>query len=401
MPLHEIERDLKTLVTEIGCRHPGSPGNQQAVAYAARRLRESGWDVQTSGFDCIDWERGRLTLTIDGRPVGAQISPYAPSCDVETEYVPVQSLPELRTAELDGKIAVLYGAIAREQIMPKGFVFYNPDHHQEIIHLLEEKRPLAIVAITSRSPETAGGMYPFPLFEDGDFHIPSVYLSEEEGKAILSAPAGRIYLSIASRRIPSRGENVAGLKPGKSGKRIVFCAHIDTKMDTPGALDNATGVAALLELSRLARDYRGGLGVELLLLNGEDYYAVPGQMLYLRQNEDRFGEMVLAVNTDAAGCRGMRTGYCGFELSGALRRAMARSFADDHFTEIAPWEQSDHMIFVYNGVPAIALSSENLVELFSRITHTERDSIDKVDPAMIGQIAHGMRHLIDEVEETL
>ncbi len=40
------------------------------------------------------------------------------------------------------------GELAREQLMPKNFPFYQPEEHQRIIHLLEAQKPLAIIAAT-------------------------------------------------------------------------------------------------------------------------------------------------------------------------------------------------------------------------------------------------------------
>lgn len=45
--------------------------------------------------------------------------------------------------------------------------------------------------------------------------------------------------------------NVEATRPGKSKEVVVFGAHYDSCFDTPGADDNASGVAALLELARL------------------------------------------------------------------------------------------------------------------------------------------------------
>jgi len=43
---------------------------------------------------------------------------------------------------LSSKIAVLYGELGKEPLMPKNFVFWNPDEHKQIVALLEEKKPL-------------------------------------------------------------------------------------------------------------------------------------------------------------------------------------------------------------------------------------------------------------------
>ena len=90
---------------------------------------------------------------------------------------------------------------------------------------------------------------------------------------------------------------------------MVVCAHIDAKQGTPGALDNATGVVVLLLLAELLQDYSGKLGLEIVALNGEDYYSAPGEILFLRENAGKFGEIVLAINMDGAGYNQGNTAY--------------------------------------------------------------------------------------------
>ena len=104
-----------------------------------------------------------------------------------------------------------------------------------------------------------------------------------------------------STRIPGKGYNVIGRKGDPSGGRLVVTAHIDAKKGTPGAIDNATGVITLLLLAELLWNYDGKVQIELTAFNGEDYDAVPGQMLFLRQNQDRFHEILLNINIDGVG----------------------------------------------------------------------------------------------------
>src|SRR5581483_8112325 len=53
-------------------------------------------------------------------------------------------------------------------------------------------------------------------------------------------------------------ENVLARRPGAGGGAVlVVGAHYDTVAGTPGADDNASGVAALLELARLLGEGRG------------------------------------------------------------------------------------------------------------------------------------------------
>ncbi len=52
----------------------------------------------------------------------------------------------------------------------------------------------------------------------------------------------------------TRYQNVVAIKKGRSAEMIVIGAHYDTVIGTPGADDNASGVAVLLELARMLQD---------------------------------------------------------------------------------------------------------------------------------------------------
>jgi aminopeptidase YwaD len=284
--------------------------------------------------------------------------------------------------------------------MPKNFPFYNPDHHQEIIRLLEEKQPAAILTATGRNPEMAGGMYPFPMIEDGDFDIPSVYLAEEEGARLAGLQGRPAELVIHARRIPADGLNPIARRADSGSHRVVFCAHIDSKDGTPGAVDNASGVVVLLLLARLLQNYHGRLGIEILAFNGEDYYNAAGQVAYLNAFRSTLPEVVLAVNLDGAGYREGGSAFSLYDCPSELASLIQRTFS--HFEGLAEgpiWYQGDHMIFVLNQRPALAITSQQVETLVSRYTHTPQDHPDIVDPAKLVGIAHALRSLVLELDQ--
>jgi aminopeptidase YwaD len=306
----------------------------------------------------------------------------------------VSTIEELEAAPIAGKTVLLCGEIAKEQLMPKNFVFYNPDEHKRIIAALEEGRPQAIVAATARNPEMAGAVYPFPLIEDGDFDIPSVYMTEDEGKR-LAAHAGEIItLDIRARRIPAIGCNVVARK-GDHRRRVVLFAHIDAKEGTPGATDNATGVVALLLLAELLAGYTGRLGVEIVALNGEDYYAASGEMLYASANAGRFDQIVLGVNLDGAGYYKGTSAYslyaCPPDLAASVRQAFAPYTG---IVEGDPWYQGDHGLFLMNKRPALAITSGYAMEILTQIAHTPKDSLEIVDSAKLAEAALALRDVV-------
>ncbi len=182
----------------------------------------------------------------------------------------------------------------------------------------------------------------------------------------------------------------------------MICAHIDAKIGTPGALDNASGVTVLLLLAELLQDYTGGLGVEIFVVNGEDNYAAAGEKLYVDLNRGKFNRILLNINLDAAGYIHGDTAYslydCPPQLAGTIVQAFA---AYPGIVEGQPWYQSDHMVFVQNRVPAIAITSQMIQEILAGIAHTGQDTPDRVDPDRLVIIAQSLRRLVNDLDAQL
>ena len=403
--IRKAEAHLQRLCLDIPTRPVGSQGNRAATAFVAERLAAAGFDVQTPEFDCLHWTHGDVILTTAGESFVAYPSPYSLGCTVRARLTVASTVNELQALETTDKLLLLHGEIAAEQLMPKSFPFYNPEHHRRVVSLLEERAPAAIIAATSRNPELAGGLYPFPLIEDGDFDIPSVYMKDVDGERLASHAASEVSLTSDATRFPAKACNVIARK-GNPQRRVIFLAHIDAKDGTPGALDNGTGVVALLLLAELlaedglSSDEDRGLGVEILAVNGEDYYGAPGQIHYLAQHSDRLDEIVLAINLDVAGYREGIAAYslyaCPDEMASQIRGAFS---GHSILKEGEQWYQSDHMVFVMNGRPAVAITSEHFVALSAEITHTPQDHPDLVDYGKVVEIALALSDVYREMAD--
>ena len=171
-------------------------------------------------------------------------------------------------------------------------------------------------------------------------------MTEEEGRK-LSALAGKeVILNSRSQRIPGKGYNVTGRKGRIGNDRIVITAHIDSKKGSP-AIDNATGVVVLLLLAGLMKDYSDVKQVELVALNGEDYYSVPGQMAWITANQGKFENILFNINIDGAGYKEGKSELSYYDLPDPLRD-IANRLVDKYpgIREGKPWPQGDHSIFL-------------------------------------------------------
>jgi len=388
---------LITLCEKIPTRQLGSPGNQAAAMYFADGMAKNDFIVESQPFDCIDVRQGDIELGVGDEKFEAFISPYSLGCDIRAELIRATTIEELENLDLKNKLLLLSGEIAGEQLFPKNYVFYNPEHHQRIHQLLEEKQPAAVISATGRNPELAGGMYPFPMFEDGDFQFPAAYMKDIEGEKLAAFAGQVVHLKIDAERIPSHAENISAQK-GDQNERIVVCAHIDAKSGTPGALDNAGGTTILMLLAKLLKDNHGKQGIEILAINGEDNYSAGGEMEYLRRHQGNFGKIRLVFNIDGVGFKGKPTGISFYECPQVIQET-ALKLATDHegIEEMPQWYQGDHMVFLSQGVPAIALTTASFAEVWADIAHTPQDTLEIVDEDMLVNVAKYISKLIERV----
>ncbi|NBC96910.1 MAG: M28 family peptidase [Deinococcus-Thermus bacterium] len=378
----EVRTHLIELAETIGARPTGSPAGRRAEAYVAGVLERRGWTVERQPFSCLDWAPGPARVRADGRDWAAVPSPWGPACDVGGPRIAADRVETLEAADMAGHVVIAHGTLTDEALFPLHFPFLIVEAHRRIARALAANPPLALIAA---SPDDAR---PVPWIEDGDLSVPVATVSRADGEA-LAAGSGPVAVRIEAERRPGRGANVLARRTPEGARtadarmpRVVVTAHLDTKPETPGALDNAAGVAALLALAGVVHEAPPDRVVEIALLNGEDHYAAPGQVRYLRNAA--LTNVRRVVNCDGVGLRGSPVGVATMGAPAELERAVTTLRASHPRIEaLAPWPQGDHMPFVAAGVPALALTSTRIFEEIERRVHTPADTVDGVDPASV------------------
>ncbi len=386
---------LKTLCGVKPNRRTGSSGNREATDFFANVIRSYGYEIEATPFECLDHVRGESLLVHDDKAFEVYISPYSLGCDVLAELIAVSTLRELESTSCECKILLMRGAICSEQLMPKNFVFYNPEHHQKLIALLESRKPAGIITATERNPDQVGALYPYPLIVDGDFDIPSVYCRGSVGEELASLQGEVFHLKIDARRFSSRATNVIARLNQGAAERIVITAHIDAYEDTPGASDNASGTVVLLLVAEMLSDYRGDKCIEIAAFNGEDHYSAGGQMDYLKRYASEFCRILFVVNVDDVGYKQGSSSYSFYECSPQLEKRAEDVFCRfDGLVRGEQWFNGDHMIFVQSRVPSVAFTSECMPELMRTVTHTSLDTPDIIDCQKLVEIAESLNALV-------
>jgi hypothetical protein len=207
------------------------------------------------------------------------------------------------------------------------------------------------------------------------------------------APGYRAAVRATVKGKSEHGFNILGWKPGSSAEFVVVGAHYDHigmgkrfSMEPgdrgkihPGADDNASGVAAMLELARMvAQGPTQHRGVLFVAFGGEEH-GLFGSSALLRQLPAEFGKLTGMINFDMVGrLRDGELFMAGLEsvpdlapvAEAAANRAGLRL---ERITDY-PYNMSDHGNFLEAGIPAVLLFTGLHLEY-----HTARDTADRVN----------------------
>ncbi|MDV0447020.1 hypothetical protein MsAg5_08890 [Methanosarcinaceae archaeon Ag5] len=413
---------LKTITKE---RPTGTPNNESVNLFLENEFKRAGFQVQSLPFECTVWETKKSIFKIGDADFDIEASPFSTSFDGSTKTIVIDSLDKLKKADCSGKIIILCGELTKNQLQPKDFPFYYPDEDKEIISLLEEKKPCAIIAATGKNPMC--DLNPFPLFEDGNFMIPSAYLSDavlpQIEKLVRQNPEAVLKIDSEKKKVNSRQlvagkkaenaektkntENAAGKMNGKMTGKIIVCAHMDSKYGTAGALDNAAGVAVLYQTA-LKLNGKIETGNEKLLFdidfvpfNGEEYYEASGEMKYLEYLENNDDRVKLVINIDAPSYVHSETEISSYNLDEKVESMLVKIISKyETISKGQEWFAGDHAAFAFQGVPCLAVTSSNM-EKWLELTHTTKDTLENVDLELIETASDFLVELICSVQKLI
>lgn len=370
---------LRTLAVEIGERPTGTAAGEAAQDYLADIAGGLGFEITELPFDCRRWESGDSALALAAGRVPLHAGPFSDPLAGVFDLAVVETLDELRAREVAGSLLVLRGPLAAEPFMPRDFPFFYPDEHRQVLDLLLEKRPAGILAVTGRHPLC--GLSPFPLFEDGNLGLPNAYAADSAGLITDGATA---TVEIDSASLPSTGRQLVFSRPGRDNGRIILAAHIDTKYETPGALDNAAGVATAMAVAERLGGAELPAALDIVPLNGEEHYEVSGQLAYLAYREPTPQTVRLMMNLDALGCSGSHSAFSFYNLERTDTACWnQRLEAHPRMARGEEWIAGDHAVFAFRGIRSVAVTSSNLLEEVMALTHTARDTVDRVDVELL------------------
>lgn len=416
---NDVRRHV-TVLADDSMRGRAAPSREldSAAGYVAGELERAGLSplgaahITTFRHELRQLESGGIELAINGRPVplryGRDFSALYGSARVGEGKLLVLTAAELHAAEstqVRGRVLLVLmskgshggdrGAALR-LARGGGAAALILGHDEDIAPELESRRSRYESALR---------------FNDTGDLVPTIYAGAELTRMLVASANADVRVDVPWRVLdPGVVPNVAGVIEGADAglwhERVLLLAHLDhlgvratngRQSDSifNGADDNASGVAALLEVAHALSAARGDLrrSVVFLFTGGEE----SGQL-----GAERFAaaagfepdSVVAVVNLDMVGRNGDEIRLLGGDLSslgelslfvldsvGVGLRGTVESDAD-------LFRRSDHFTFAEAGIPALWLFSG-----FHDDYHEPSDELERIDMDKVARVAEFVRAL--------
>ncbi len=363
-PAHEGERALahiQKLATEIGPRVAGTEGERKAADYIATQFASYGYSVETPEFSYTGDRFRAATLKTPGKAIEAITMDGSAGGTVSgaTVFIGIGDSTGLAGKAVNGKIAVA----------DRGTLTFA-----EKYEAARAAGAIGLVILNNADGQLNGRTQSGAKF-------PVLAIAGENASAIrAAATAGETFELISNGNGPSKAVNVLARSAPGAACDVLVGGHFDTVPDAPGANDNASGTANVIELARaMAAD---GLDADVCFatFSAEESGLFGSDAMLQRLSAESHSPKVM-VNLDVTGIGtgvelvgDRNTVTAALDIAAALNIKARRS-------ELPANSGSDHQTFQQAGIPSIWFFSGE----FDTI-HSPRDVTGDIDVAELDRV---------------
>ena len=369
-----LNAHTRKLADDIGPRTMGSLEDQAAIDYIVDQLEACGCEVGYHEIICPCWQHRStsLELVATGESIPAQGCQFSVACDVTGEVVHATTPDALNNAPVAGKIC-----LAPTGVLGGNIGLLN------IMALALEARGAAglIVDRDHRHPDAYDGK----IVREPDLRRMPVACVSKRGARRILASQSPVRLQIDASFWHGHTHTVVCPIEGSGPGRIFLAAHHDTGAGSPGAVDDGSSVAILLELARLFSEETPPCELRFLFTGAHERLG-QGSKDYVRDNPDLIQSSSCELNFDGVGDLGGSPtvnvwGRVGFDarLEPVLRDGpwQIRSVEADRMG-------ADAGAFTMAGLPSVYFQTPPQE---GNLFHTQLDDMSSVNLDLVTQCA--------------
>ncbi|MBD1908046.1 M28 family metallopeptidase [Funiculus sociatus GB2-A5] len=329
-PPSRVHADVMTLVG-LGPRVAGTPTIQKARDYLLAEYRESGYVTEVGTFTYPKFLDNGSNLLVNNAQLDGRALAGSRAGKLQAPLIGVPGVgkpDEFAAVNVKNAIAI----VRRGEIR-----FLDKARNAQ------NAGAVGLVIVNTSSGELAGTL-------GGEVNIPVFSLSGERGEPLLKkALASRLE---ATLNVNTQGGNVTGYnaiahKPGVKSPRILIGGHYDSVLGSPGANDNASGTAVVLELARRLANTPLANQIWFVAFDGEED-GLHGSKAFVNSASPEFLKGLQAMlNFDMVGVNEKLL------VGGTSELTALATKADPKISTFRDTGSSDHQSFTSAGVPAI------------------------------------------------
>ena len=292
------------LAEDCGVRLAGTTELDKGSEYVASKLNEYGVDVEFHRYQIpvcnvvqseVRIKDGGILRSIPHTAAMFARSTPAEGLELPLVYCGNGTVGELDREDIDGK-AVL---ISRD------VYFDYPD--LDMYKRLHEYNVAAVLYTTSDGQKGIPIVYANYEFMDQDYTIPTFAISYNDATYIVKNEIDEVFLLSEYYVEMKDSQNTIGIIEGTDpdAGNVIVCAHLDSTATSPGASDNAGGVAVTLMMAKYLAEKRArGEGpkrtVRFIAWSGHEC-GLHGSGKFVREHEEIIKNLKFVLNYDGVG----------------------------------------------------------------------------------------------------
>lgn len=390
-------QDLVTLCG-FGGRFAGTESEARARDFLRLRLASTGLQVETHEVPYDGWERRSATLTHLGstpRSLPCHSLARSPATPPDGLTAAVVDLGRGTEEEFTRHAPEIRG---RWVLVRHEYMFSTEHVHRRRKYEWAQQHGAAGFIIAGHLPgdTPVTGSSASGASEE----LPALGISSESAAGLATVanehPIVNVKIEIDHRRTVA--ENLIVDIPGQTTEQVVLCAHYDGHDLAQSAIDNASGVACVLELARLLAPVVPSLkrGLRIALFTIEEW-GLMGSRHYvdsLTAAERR--RLKLVVNLDAlVGSPRLTALTSEFDELSPFLNSVTAPLGMSTGIHTPMMANSDHYNFARVGIPALRMVA-GFNEPTSKLRHllTAGDTMDKIAPAELKTACYLAGHVV-------
>jgi Zn-dependent M28 family amino/carboxypeptidase len=204
---------------------------EQARAYLIEQYTHAGYETRTQTFTYSKFEDLGSNIIVDGRTINGRALNGSVAGKQSVRLV---AIPNVGQAS-DFAAVDVQGAIA---LVRRGEIPFLQKAQNA-----ENAGAVGVVIVNNEPGELYGTL-------GGEVQIPILALSGKAGNSLFELQQPQVLLAVNTRQRTVTGTNIIAHLPGVTQPRVIVGGHYDSVPGSPGANDNASGTAVVLDIAR-------------------------------------------------------------------------------------------------------------------------------------------------------